>query len=150
MIRPGSIDDQGPRRPWVTALDRRDAAEPSTVGAKAAALTAATAAGLPVEPGIVLTTAGVARWHDDTVRDELYAAWRALTDEGDVAVIVRSSSTVEDAERSSMAGVFRSILDVRDAEHGARYVLGRMARVVERDAPHDLLTRSELRTLSGG
>jgi pyruvate,water dikinase len=98
----------------VVTLDQRRASRSEVVGSKAAALATARAAGLSVEPGFVLTTTAVANWSTDpTVASELEHAWRALSDDGRVPVIVRSSSTIEDTERSSMAGVFRSVLDVR-------------------------------------
>ncbi|MDT9165661.1 PEP/pyruvate-binding domain-containing protein, partial [Escherichia coli] len=48
---------------------------------------------------------------DPEVRSQLRAAWVDIGGE-DRAVVVRSSSTIEDAGASSMAGRFTSVLDV--------------------------------------
>ena len=45
---------------------------------------------------------------------ELRGAWSAATDGGRRPVVVRSSSTVEDGNTSSMAGMCTSVLDVVD------------------------------------
>ncbi|HUP75754.1 MAG TPA: PEP/pyruvate-binding domain-containing protein [Acidimicrobiales bacterium] len=97
-------------------LDRTDATNVALCGGKASALAVARRAGLPVRPGFVLTAVGVPQRNNDDLRRQLSDAWRDLTDGGKVDVIVRSSSTFEDTERSSMAGVFTSILDVRDLD----------------------------------
>ena len=95
----------------VVVLSDPTAADPALVGAKAANLARARAAGLPALPGVVLTTA----WsHHD--RDTAVAAWRALSVDGRDRVVVRSSSTGEDGSSSSMAGVFASVLDVADED----------------------------------
>lgn len=97
------------------ALDQPDALIPSIAGAKAANLAVAAAAGLPVVDGFVITTDAVARGlADSAVEADVRRAWSALTGGDDtVALVVRSSSTVEDAGTSSMAGRFTSVLDVR-------------------------------------
>ena len=93
--------------PAVVTLDDRAAGRPDLVGAKAANLAAARAAGLPALPGVVLTTA----WSPcDSAR--AIAAWRDVSADGARPVVVRSSSTGEDGEASSMAGVFDSLLDI--------------------------------------
>jgi phosphohistidine swiveling domain-containing protein len=95
-------------------------------GSKAASLAAARAAGIPIVPGFVITTAVHRRWLErpdaaggvaaglpaDLV-PPLREAWARLSDGGTHPLVVRSSSTVEDIGSSSMAGRFRSILDVR-------------------------------------
>ena len=92
MPRPGAIVGPGPTGSRVVTLDNGRASRSDVVGSKAAALATAKAAGLPVEPGFVLTTAAVAGWSSDpTVVTELDRAWRELSDNGRVAVIVRSS-----------------------------------------------------------
>jgi pyruvate,water dikinase len=102
----------------VVDLDSTEALDPSVVGAKASALAWALRAGLPVLPGKVATTAafvpaagGDAALPVDT---ELRAAWSALSEGGSRPLVVRSSSTVEDGRTSSMAGMFTSVLDVRE------------------------------------
>ncbi|HEV3495288.1 MAG TPA: PEP/pyruvate-binding domain-containing protein, partial [Actinomycetes bacterium] len=102
----------------VVALDSEAAKDPELTGAKAASLARALHAGLPVLPGRVVTTAAfVPSADDDTtlpVDAELRAAWSAMSEGGSQPLVVRSSSTVEDGRTSSMAGMFTSVLDVRD------------------------------------
>ncbi len=93
--------------PAVVTLDDRAAGRPDLVGAKAANLAAARAAGLPALPGVVLTTA----WSPCDLGAAI-AAWRDVSVDGARPVVVRSSSTGEDGEASSMAGVFDSLLDI--------------------------------------
>jgi len=106
-----------------TALRRADlidladpgATDGSLVGAKAANLARARAAGLPVLAGLVLTTAWNHRgWSHPSRQDRpspARTAWEQLG-AGRDALVVRSSSTNEDGGSSSMAGVFTSVLDV--------------------------------------
>ncbi len=100
-------------RPVVVDLRDGEATSLELVGAKAASLARSKAAGLPVLPGFVLTTAldSVA-----ITADAVRQAWRALSDDGRIALVVRSSATKEDGETSSMAGLFVSRLDVRGWE----------------------------------
>jgi pyruvate,water dikinase len=101
-------------RPSVVTLTDPAAAVPGLVGAKAANLARAVAAGLPVLPGFAITTAasrnGVLA---PAAAPAVRAAWDELSRDGQAPVVVRSSSTAEDTETSSMAGQFTSILDVR-------------------------------------
>lgn len=76
------------------------ARDPLLAGAKAAALAVARANGLPVLPGVVITTTAAA--------SDALAAWSTL----DGPIAVRSSSPVEDQASSSMAGQFTTVLDV--------------------------------------
>jgi phosphohistidine swiveling domain-containing protein len=103
-------------RRWPMMVDLRAAEATSVelVGAKAASLARSTAAGLPVLPGFVLTTAlHPAALSGGSGGEAIRQAWRALTDDGRIALVVRSSATKEDGEASSMAGMFVSRLDVR-------------------------------------
>ena len=91
------------------------------MGAKAANLGRAMAAGLPVLPGFVLSTEavellGAGAGFDDSrrVREELAVAWAMLSDNGRRPLVVRSSSPVEDQSGSSMAGLFSSVVGVGD------------------------------------
>jgi pyruvate,water dikinase len=99
------------RPPIVVALDDPAAVRTDLVGAKAAALARAKAAGFDVLPGFAVTTAFDGHDHD-ALRD----AWQSLSDHGERSLVVRSSATVEDGDSSSMAGMFVSQLDV----HGWR------------------------------
>src|SRR5687767_8552845 len=94
----------------VVALHEQEAADPALTGAKAAALAKATLAGLPVLPGVVITTEATPRLPKGELRD----AWAHMSQEGRRSLVVRSSSTAEDGVTSSMAGQFTSVLDVRD------------------------------------
>jgi rifampicin phosphotransferase len=81
-------------------------------GAKAANVAVAAGAGFPTAPGFVLTTTAVRIGTEDPrVRSELRQAFDRLGGT-DVELVVRSSSTIEDAGSSSMAGRFTSVLGV--------------------------------------
>jgi rifampicin phosphotransferase len=104
-------------RPLVVDLRDPRAADPALVGAKAANLARCVAAGLPVLPGVVVTTAATDRWSPGEappgrVLGLLRPAIDTLTRHHAAPLVVRSSSTIEDAEHSSMAGRFLSVLDV--------------------------------------
>ncbi len=119
-------------------LDEARAAEVAIAGAKAAALARATAAGLPVLPGFVITTTAAAAVRDDevppTLEQEINRARAELADgghlvdgDGEQPLIVRSSSTVEDGATRSMAGLFTSVPDVLGREafwNALRVVVG--------------------------
>lgn len=93
-------------------LDGPEAVDASLVGAKAANLAVAAGAGMDVLPGFVITTEWTRRLASG-VPPTLHAAWASITDGGERAVVVRSSSVLEDGAASSMAGRFESVLDVR-------------------------------------
>ncbi|HEX6597001.1 MAG TPA: PEP/pyruvate-binding domain-containing protein [Acidimicrobiales bacterium] len=126
------------------------AADPAVAGAKAANLAQAASAGLPVLPGAVLTTAEVPGPED------LRELWDRLSRGGTRALVVRSSSTVEDAGESSMAGQFRSVLGVRSWESFQQAVTDVLASAVRRadptapPAPMGVLVQPELDAASGG
>jgi pyruvate,water dikinase len=90
-----------------------DATDAEAAGAKAAALARAHQAGLPVLPGFVLTPDAADAIAAGSVNASVRDAWADLTRHGSRALVVRSSSTVEDGVDSSMAGRFESVLDVR-------------------------------------
>ncbi len=108
-----------PVEPLVLDLDDARARDPAMCGGKAANLARARQGGLPAQPGFVITTAcdALLRQAGDPLPpmalEEARQHWHRLTGGGARPVVVRSSSTVEDAEVSSMAGQFRSVLDVR-------------------------------------
>lgn len=102
-------------RPHVLDLRDPDASDAQLAGAKAANLAVATAAGLPTVPGFVVTTGAVEVGLGlPEVQAELRTAWERLGQDHDL--VVRSSSTIEDAGSSSMAGRFTSVLGVRGWE----------------------------------
>ena len=106
------------REPVLTArgivpLERAGSAAVALVGAKAANLGRALAAGLPVFPGFTLTTAAVAALASRPGLEPVVDAWAELSGNGDIPLVVRSSSPVEDQAGSSMAGRFTSVVDVR-------------------------------------
>jgi pyruvate,water dikinase len=109
--RPAGAVAPGPRGP-VLGLDDPTAVEPSITGAKAANLARAATAGMTVVPGFVVTTVASRRLDDPAIATALRAAWDALTSNGRHALVVRSSSTAEDAVTSSMAGQFTSVVGV--------------------------------------
>ena len=97
----------------IVPLERAGAAGVALVGAKAANLGRALAAGLPVFPGFTLTTAAVAALASRPGLEPVADAWAELSGNGDIPLVVRSSSPVEDQAGSSMAGRFTSVVDVR-------------------------------------
>ena len=92
-------------------LDSAEASDAALMGAKAANLAIAGRAGLPMLPGFVITTESTPRLATG-LPPALHAAWAALTEGGERALVVRSSSVLEDGAASSMAGRFESVLDV--------------------------------------
>lgn len=113
-VRLGERVDRATPAAVVWLSDDR-ARAPGVAGAKAAALAVAASAGLPVLPGFVLTTGYEPA--DPAHEDELRQAWAKLSHGGELAVVVRSSSTIEDSESKSMAGMFTSVLDVSGWDH---------------------------------
>ena len=107
MVRAANVIQRSESRAAVVELGDPRALDPAMTGAKASALARAAAAGFPVLPGFVIATSA------DVDRDleALEDAWRRLSSEG-TPLIVRSSSTVEDADASSMAGRFRTVVGV--------------------------------------
>lgn len=128
------------------ALAHDLARDPAVVGAKAAALARASAYGLPVLPGTVLTVDGAGRFlrNDATVATELSRIWSNLGP----PLVVRSSSTVEDQGSSSMAGMFTSVLGVTTWDD----FLAAIARVLASagDAPMGVLIQPQLDAQRGG
>ncbi|WP_116451839.1 PEP/pyruvate-binding domain-containing protein [Blastococcus litoris] len=123
-----STDDGSPTSPVlaeppVVALDDETAMHQGTSGAKAAALATAYRHGLPTVPGFVISTAAVERIAaGEPLADDVLTAWRELSEDGRRALVVRSSSTVEDLGDSSMAGRFESVVGVTGPEEFRRAV----------------------------
>jgi phosphohistidine swiveling domain-containing protein len=141
------VDRAASRVIW---LHEAEARRSDIVGAKAAGLAAAGAAGLSIIDGFVLPpeiAAGVADHR--RVPAAVRVAWERLSENGRRPLVVRSSSSAEDGETSSAAGVFDSVTDVRtwtdfvdavatvvaSAEPGARSdhlgLIGRMSVLVQ-------------------
>jgi phosphohistidine swiveling domain-containing protein len=125
----------------VVPLERAAGAGVAVVGAKAANLGRAMAAGMPVLPGFVLSVWAVellasGAGYDAARRahEELAVAWAVLSDNGRRPLVVRSSSPVEDQAGSSMAGLFSSVVGVT---HWAGFIaaIDTVARSARRGGP---------------
>lgn len=107
---------------------------------------------------MVLTTVGASALFSladvpPDVEAVLHDAWRTLSDDGRRSLVVRSSSTVEDAASGSMAGQFTSVLDV----HGWPELLEAVCTVLDSatnpalsDAPMAVLVQPFLAAARGG
>jgi pyruvate,water dikinase len=97
--------------PLVVDLADPVAADPALTGGKAAALARAAAAGFPTLPGFVLTTAFCDAVDGGADVAGHRATWDAFSAVGGHRrpLIARSSSVVEDAAGSSLAGQFASV-----------------------------------------
>jgi pyruvate,water dikinase len=101
------------RHAFVYPLAHPHACVAAVTGAKAANIARAAIAGFPTVPGFVITTAGVASGIDEAdVVADVRRVFDELADGTAAPLVVRSSSTIEDADVSSMAGRFTSVLDV--------------------------------------
>ena len=160
-VRPGPGQASSPDRVEGPApvlwLDDPDACDIDVAGAKAANLARAARHHLPVLPGFVLTTANTEGGVVQPVAEApLREAWSTLTGSADVALVVRSSSTVEDASTSSMAGQFTSLLEVRGWDAFRRAVDAVLASAahprdaVSRSRPMAVLVQPMLQPVCGG
>jgi pyruvate,water dikinase len=140
MIAPPDTD--------VLWLDDARATDPRVAGAKAAALARARAAAFPIVPGFVMTVGAETDKPAFFERPDVRAAWAAVSNDGTARVIVRSSSTVEDGDVTSMAGVFESIAGVKDWTT-FRAAVERVRRSAN-GAPMAVLVQSELEATRGG
>ncbi|HEX7135881.1 MAG TPA: PEP/pyruvate-binding domain-containing protein [Iamia sp.] len=133
--------------PTLISLDHPRAIDPAVTGAKASSLASARADGLPVLPGLVVTTTWV---DDEGSRRELVA--QATEMAASDTLVVRSSSTAEDGDASSMAGVFLSELDVDPADvvEAVHRVLASAEASPLVDAPMAVLIQPQLRPAFGG
>ena len=138
---------------WVVDLRDAEACDPVHAGAKAANLAIAGSAGFPVLDGIVLTVEGVQGLQRPGCTRVLATLHSAVRRFGDAALVVRSSSTVEDAGTGSMAGQFTSVLDVRgwDAVRDAvGEVMMSAKTVTAMEAPIAVLIQPMLEPKFGG
>ena len=94
--------------PLVIDLRDTEALGSAGAGVKATNLAVAAAGGFPVLPGFVVLPHPRAR-RADLLREP----WAVLSADGRLPLVVRSSSSAEDGESSSMAGRFTSVVDVR-------------------------------------
>ncbi|HEU5157211.1 MAG TPA: PEP/pyruvate-binding domain-containing protein [Streptosporangiaceae bacterium] len=143
----------------VLDLDDQAAVDANRTGTKAANLAAARRAGLPTLPGFVITVAGHRSFAaaggvvPASLAEIVREPWRRLRGaEKSRALVVRSSSTIEDVGNSSMAGRFRSVLGV-DSWEGfvdALAVVFHSAESVRPSAPMAVLVQPQLNAECGG
>ena len=112
MARPGRDPDFALQDSAALSLDDPAARDPRVAGAKAAALAKARVAGLPALSGFVITTTAMALDPSDLPTEEIRRAWDEVSERGTCALVVRSSSALEDTEASSMAGRFTTVVGV--------------------------------------
>ncbi len=154
-MRARSVDDVGRR--YVVTLSDPEAQHASATGAKAANLARAAVAGFPTVPGFVITTAGVAAGlGEPPVHDEVRRAFDELRNGSDGKLVVRSSSVIEDAGDSSMAGRFTSVLGVvgwvefTDAVHAVSHSAEAACDAAGRPGPMAVLVQRQLDAQRGG
>ncbi|SOC50048.1 pyruvate, water dikinase [Blastococcus aggregatus] len=125
-------------------LEEETAAQHELTGAKASALATARRQGLPTVPGFVITVDEVERIAaGGPLGEPVLQAWRELSDDGRRALVVRSSSTVEDLGDSSMAGRFESVVGVTGWDAFRRAVAVVVASRHDAAAGSDTLTGHE-------
>ncbi len=153
--------------PWLIPLVDPASLDAELVGAKAANLAKAAAVGLPVLPGVTLTTtsphalgataaaAGVELGAD--LVEALARVYVSLSAAGQHRLVARSSSTVEDLGSSSMAGRFTSVLGIDSSAalvDAVRTVLASAVGAAEVDGaeaqPMAVLVQRELSSAYGG
>lgn len=141
--------------PLVVDLDDAAARDPAVSGGKAAALARARAGGLRTLPGVVLTTAFSDAIDGGAVVEgnpAVSEAFRRVAG-GERPLVARSSSVVEDAAESSMAGQFASVVGIEGVDAFATAVgevLDSRARAGAEDAPIAVLVQPLLEPASGG
>ena len=159
---------QSTHREWVGAapavvpLGDQRAADARCAGMKASALARASSMGLPVLPGFVITTS-TSRWlrtagpaaFDGGMGVVLEDAYRSISEGGTRTVVVRSSSTAEDGADSSMAGMFTSVIGVRDMNSFMDAVTividsARTPLATDPDAPMAILVQQQLEPRASG
>lgn len=123
-------------------------------GSKAANLSRAALAGLPVLPGFVVPYGDRSgEWAGDGQLEGLRRAWQELSADGTRPLVVRSSSPQEDTQESSLAGQFASVLDVQgwhEFRAAVRTVLDSAHRPDGTVAPMAVLVQPMLSARVGG
>jgi pyruvate,water dikinase len=138
-------------------IDLRDDAslEPALTGGKAASLARAARAGIDALPGVVLTTAFSEAIDRGELVDEHPAVLEAFERAGGASrsLVARSSSVVEDAADSSMAGQFDSVIGIEGFEDFAasvRVVLDSRQAAGAADDPIAVLVQPLIAPALGG
>ncbi|MEU5877166.1 PEP/pyruvate-binding domain-containing protein [Spirillospora sp. NPDC047279] len=136
---------------WTIQLDDPMAAVADRTGAKAANLARAAGHDLPVLPGFVIPvqSADAEKPGRYLNTGELRRSWGTLSRCGKIPLVVRSSSTVEDGEVSSMAGRFVSVLDVNGWEAFVAAV-GEVAASSSAPGTMAVLVQPRLEAVAGG
>jgi rifampicin phosphotransferase len=142
-------------RPFVVDLDEPDAQEVALTGGKAAALAKGRSAGLSTLPGVVLTTAFSDACDAGASADDHAAVREAYERAGGDSrkLVARSSSVVEDASDSSMAGQFESIIGISGFQEFTRAVtevLDSRVRAGAADQPIAVLVQPLIEPQYGG
>lgn len=142
-------------KPQLVELGERAATDPELTGGKAAALALAASAGLPTLGGVILTTefsGDVDRGTAIATSDAVLKAFdRARGD--DQTLVARSSSVIEDAADSSMAGQFQSVIGIRgfdEFQTAVSAVLDSRARVGVDSEPMAVLIQPLIEPAFGG
>ena len=139
----------------VVELSDDGADDAQITGAKAAALAQAASAGLPVLPGIVLTTIFAATVDSGATLVEHPAVQEAFVRAGGASrsLVARSSSTVEDQAGSSMAGQFESVIGINGLDEfvaAVGRVLDSRATAGAPDTPIAVLVQPLIEPAAGG
>jgi rifampicin phosphotransferase len=142
-------------RPLVVDLRDPEADDPALTGGKAAALSAAAAAGLDTLPGVVLTTHFSEEVDRGTPVDGHPAVLDAFTRAGGdrQGLVARSSSVVEDTASSSMAGQFASVIGIDGLDEfttAVAEVLDSRKRAGAADQPIAVLVQPLIEPAFGG
>ena len=151
----GPVTDDEDRARLV--VDLRDAAALASrlTGSKAAALSAAAAAGLDTLPGVVLTTAFAAAVDAGAPVTDHPAVRQAFLLAGgeQIPLVARSSSVLEDTAGSSMAGQFDSVIGITGLDEfvdAVRTVLDSRTRAGLAGSPIAVLVQPLIEPRYGG
>lgn len=141
--------------PQLLGLDDPAACRRALTGGKAAALARAASAGVPTLGGVVLTTA----FSDSVDAGEPVSSSMSVVEAFELAggaresLVARSSSVIEDAAESSMAGQFESVIGIEGFEEFAaavQTVLDSRRRAGAADHPIAVLIQPLIEPAYGG